>query len=63
MKGPWRRFSQPVGAEMLHQVGRVCDTTRPVHSGNIEYVMSTFDTREEAEAYAAELNDRETEYV
>lgn len=60
MKGPWKRFGNYVGSgKTSHMVGRVRDTAKPVHSGNIEWADAAFTNASDAERYAASLNASE----
>ena len=56
MRGKWVVFSQVLGGTRKYIVGRVLDTSKPVHSGNVEnHGVYTAD-RSKAEALAAKLN-------
>ena len=56
----WKVMSNPVGGEFIYQVYRIRDPREPMHSGNIETTGKIYDTEEEAQAAADQLN-RETE--
>lgn len=63
MTGPWKHFATAIGGMpvvILHQVGRLRDVTMPPHGGNVEYIEGKdFPDRQSAEAYAAQLNEKE----
>ena len=56
MQGPWKRFAVYAGDETIHQVGRLRDTSRPAHGGNVETLDTIFPNAQAAEEFAAELN-------
>lgn len=57
----WKVLSNPVGGEMVYQVYRIRNPKEPMHAGNIQTSGGLFDSEEEAERYAAKLNEGETE--
>ena len=54
----WKVSKNPVGDDYVYQVIRIRDTTKVVHSGNIE-VYGCYDTEDEAQAIADKLNEVE----
>ncbi len=54
MKGIWKVIYNPT---VGYTVARLRDTSRPMHSGNVEYC----DNREELERVADELNNAEVQ--
>lgn len=58
MKGIWKVIRNPMAGYI---VARVRDTSKPMHSGNIEYHGKYSDNREELERIADELNNAEVE--
>ena len=56
--GEWEVFSRMLGGMKMYIVGRLRDTSEPLHAGNIEYAPNSHFTPEEekAEAMAAKLN-------
>lgn len=56
--GKWKVFSQMIEDEKNYIVGRVKDDTKPVHSGNVEYLAGHGYTtdREYCERMAKALN-------
>lgn len=59
MKSEWRVQSNPVGGEMLYIAMRIRDTSKVVHSGNIEHYGEYTTNREEAEEMVRKLNNGE----
>ena len=59
MKGVWKVFSNDIGDQRMYIVGRVRDTAKTVHSGNMEYHGGYTTDREEALRVAQELNEKE----
>lgn len=57
MSGKWRVFSQYAGAEKIYIVGRVRDTSKPLHGGNVEYSGGYTSNESEAEELAAAMNE------
>ena len=57
--GKWKVFSNPICGEKFYRVGRVIDTDKPVHSGNIEYAGDYNRDKEACEKIAAVLNAKE----
>ena len=55
-KGEWKVFSQVLGGEHQYIVGRVLDTSKVTHSGNIEYQGGYTPYKEAAQMLAAKLN-------
>ena len=49
--GKWKVFSNPICGEMMYRVGRVIDTDKPVHSGNLEYSGDYTKDKEACEKY------------
>ena len=56
--GKWKVFSQMIEDEKNYIVGRIKDDTKPVHSGNVEYLAGHGYTtdREYCERMAKALN-------
>lgn len=59
MKGKWKVSHTYAGGTMYIQVYRLKDLNQIDHAGNRETVPRIFDTDEEAEAYARQLNEKE----
>ena len=57
--GKWKVFSNHICGEKFYRVGRVIDTEKPVHSGNIEYEGDYRRDKEACERIAAVLNAKE----
>lgn len=57
--GKWKVFSNPICGEKFYRVGRIIDTDKPVHSGNIEYAGDYNRDKEACEKIAAVLNAKE----
>ena len=57
--GKWKVFSNHICGEKFYRVGRVIDTDKPVHSGNLEYAGDYVRDRESCEKVAAVLNEKE----
>ena len=57
--GKWKVFSNPICGEMMYRVGRVIDTDKPIHSGNLEYAGDYRRDKEACERIAAVLNAKE----
>ena len=57
--GKWKVFSNPICGEKFYRVGRVIDTDKPVHSGNIEYAGDYNRDKEACEKIASVLNLKE----
>ena len=38
IKGQWKSYSQVITDEKMYIAGRVIDTAKPLHGGNIEYI-------------------------
>lgn len=60
MKSEWRVGKNPAGERYCYQVYRLYDIQKIDHSGN-RAVYGLYDSREEAEAKAKELNEEEEE--
>ena len=58
MKGIWKVILNPMAGYI---VARVRDTSKPMHSGNLEYYGEYSDNREELERVADELNNSEVQ--
>lgn len=56
MKGKWKVIFNPT---VGYIVARLRDTSRPMHSGNLEYYGEYSDSRKELERVANELNNKE----
>ncbi len=56
MIGRWKVFRNP---DVGYIVGRVRDTTKPMHSGNVEYYGEYGEDKAEKKAIADELNKAE----
>ena len=55
--GNWVVFSQYIGGVKQYIVGRLKDTYKPIHSGNIEYAMTNYtEDKKGCEALAEQLN-------
>lgn len=50
-------MKNPIGDDYVYQVYRIIDESEPLHAGNIEKSGGLFDDREEAQAYADDLNE------
>lgn len=59
MKGKWKVTSNPIGGKIKYGVHRILDTSKTVHSGNVENYGDYVDTYREAEKIAAFLNREE----
>ena len=57
--GKWKVLSNPICGEMFYRVGRVIDTDKPVHSGNLEYAGYYRRDKEACEKIASVLNAME----
>ena len=57
----WKVLSNPVGGEYIYQVYRIRNPKEPMHAGNIQTKGPVFDSEEEAERYAEELNESAAE--
>ena len=55
MMGEWKVSRNPIGEKTFYQVFRIRDTSKLDHSGNRE-TRGLYETREEAERIAANLN-------
>ncbi|MBQ9634658.1 MAG: hypothetical protein IJV12_00385 [Acidaminococcaceae bacterium] len=55
-KGNWQVFSNLICGQKFYRVGRVIDTDKTVHSGNLEYSGDYTKDRSECEALARRLN-------
>lgn len=53
----WRVSSNPIAGKMFYGVYRIRDINDVDHSGNRETRGGWYETREEAEALAAKLNE------
>ena len=53
----WKVMKNPIGDDYFYQVYRIIDEREPLHAGNIEKSGGLFDDREEAQAYADDLNE------
>jgi len=61
MKSKWKVTSNPIGDKLMYAVYRIRDTSKPVHSGNMELATGYMGDRAEAEAIADKLNAEEEE--
>ena len=57
MTGKWQVFSNVIGNTRMYIAGRILDTNKPVHSGNVENSGGYTSDRSEAEAHVAKLNE------
>lgn len=56
-KGKWEVFSSFIGRNKVYRVGRIIDTSEPLHSGNVEYSNAEFWADEnEAQKVAKQMN-------
>jgi len=53
----WRVFSNPINGVKMFIVGRVIDSNKPVHSGNVEYHGEYVKSQHEAYETAMTLNE------
>jgi len=56
MKGKWETFSQVINGEKVYAAGRVIDTTKVVHSGNVELAGEYIPNQETIEILCEQLN-------
>lgn len=56
MKSEWFVQSNPIGGEMYYAAARIRDTSKIVHSGNLEHEGKWTQNREKAEKLVVELN-------
>lgn len=57
--GKWEVFVLKIGNERFYRVGRVINTSKPPHIGNVEYATDYSELREDLDAMAKELNEKE----
>ncbi len=59
--GEWEVFSRMLGGMKMYIVGRLRDTSEPLHAGNIEYAPNShFTTEEEKAKKLAEALNKQT---
>lgn len=56
MKSDWRVISNRVNGDKVYQVYRLIDQQKAMHSGNMEFSGSFFETEKAAKEYAQQLN-------
>ena len=54
----WKVIKNPIGGEYVFQVVKQIRDNEPLHSGNM-HVAGSFNSREEAEAWALRRNEEE----
>lgn len=59
MKSEWKVKKNPMSPEKPYCIFRIRDTSREVHSGNIEDYGEYMESKEEAQAIADRLNGEE----
>lgn len=58
MQGPWESYKN-YGLDKPYQVGRIKDTSEPLHGGNVEMLPEFYASKVEALAVAEKLNREE----
>lgn len=56
--GNWQVINQMLGSQRMYIVGRLIDSSQPLHGGNVEYAPDSHYTtdKEKAEKQAEDLN-------